>query len=76
MSREQDGELHPAAVARQEAALIEKRNVTTRFYAGLVIAAAGLAWVFFAKDPYIGFPVALLGTGIIPVDKFIAIFRK
>lgn len=62
--RESDGDLHPEAVARA-------RRETIRLWSGLVIAAAGLGAVFVLHEVYLGFGVALLGTGILPAEKFL-----
>lgn len=47
-----------------------------QFYAGLVIALGGLVTVFYLKEPYIGFGVALLGTGIIQPDKVVEFLKR
>ena len=69
--REDDGQVHPEAVARA-------RRATVRMWSGLVIAAAGLGAVFLLGEVYLGFGVALLGTGILPAEKFLEYlpFRK
>ena len=67
--REQDGDIHPAALAR------ERRN-RAQVVAGFVIAAAGLAAVFMLEEVYLGFGVALVGAGIVPFDKLANVFRR
>ena len=67
--RQNDDAPHPAALAR-------KRRETARFVAGLVIAAAGLATVFLFREVYVGFVVALVGAGILPIDKFAEMFKR
>lgn len=47
-----------------------------RFWAGMVIAAAGLVTVFYLKEVYLGFAVALIGTGILPIEKAVEIWRR
>ena len=69
MSRASDEELPPEAKARI-------RKETILFWSGLVIAAAGLAAVFLLKEVYLGFGVALVGTGIVPFDKIMAYIKK
>ena len=60
--RQSDEDLHPAAVAR-------RKKEVVKFYAGLGIAAAGLAAVFLLEEVYVGFAVALVGANIVPFDK-------
>ena len=60
--RQTDGEIHPAALERE-------RVKTIKLYSGLVIAAAGLVAVFLLKEVYLGFAVALIGTGLVPFEK-------
>jgi len=60
--RESDGQVHPEAVARL-------KRESRRMWAGLVIAAAGIGAVFVLHEVYVGFFVALVGAGILPVDK-------
>jgi len=61
--RKSDGqELHPEAASRV-------RKEVIRFYAGLAVAAAGLAAVFVLEEVYVGFAVALVGAGIVPFEK-------
>lgn len=67
--RQTDTTKPPEAVARE-------RKERVRFVAGLVIAAAGLAAVFWMKEVYLGFTVALIGTGIVPVDKITDVFKR
>jgi len=67
--RENDEGKHPAAVARE-------RQQTVRFWAGLVIAAAGLAAVFVLEETYLGFGVALVGTGLVPFEKLAGVFKR
>ena len=62
--RESDDGVHPEARARA-------KREAVRFWAGLVIAAAGLATVFVLGEIYLGFGVALLGTGVLPAEKFL-----
>ena len=62
--RESDEGLHPEAIARA-------RRATIRLWSGLVIAAAGLAAVFALGETYLGFGVALVGTGLLPADKLL-----
>lgn len=64
--RESDGDLHPEAVARAKREAI-------RLWSGLVIAAAGLGAVFVLDEVYFGFTVALIGSGIVPFDKAMAL---
>jgi len=61
-NRQTDPIPHPAAVLRE-------RQKTIKFWAGLVIAASGLLTVFVFKEIYVGFSVALIGTGIVPFEK-------
>ena len=67
--RQTDEAPHPAAVARA-------RQERVRFWAGLVIAAGGLAAVFMLGEVYFGFAVALLGAGIVPIEKIGAIWKR
>lgn len=60
--RENDEHAHPEAVARAKKEVI-------RFYAGLTVAAAGLAAVFVLEEVYVGFAVALVGANIVPFEK-------
>lgn len=47
-----------------------------RFWAGLVIAAAGLVAVFLLDAVYLGFTVAMIGTGIAPLDKLMEAWKR
>jgi len=67
--RQSDTTLPPEAVAR-------KKREAARFWAGLVIAAAGLAAVFVMGEVYFGFTVALIGAGIVPVEKIAEVWRR
>lgn len=61
--REGDEEKHPAAIARER-----KENI--RFWAGLVIAAAGIFVALVMEKQELGLGVALIGSGIVPFEKF------
>ena len=68
--RAEDTEKHPAAVARG------KRD-RLRVIAGLVIAAAGIVAAFkFPEHLMFGFTVALIGAGIVPVEKIPEMIRR
>lgn len=67
--RDTDETQHPEAVARMKRAHI-------RFWAGMVIAAAGLVAVFLLDEVYLGFAVAMAGTGVVPFDKLTELFRR
>ena len=54
--------------------MIDKKRV--QFWAGLVLAAAGLATVFYLQEVYLGFAVALIGTGILPIEKVAEIWKR
>jgi hypothetical protein len=64
--RKADNQPHPEALFR------EKRELV-KIVGGGIIAAAGLAAVFILHEVYLGFGVALVGSGIVPfgvlVDK-------
>ena len=47
-----------------------------QFWAGLVIAVCGLVTVFMFEQVYLGFGVALIGTGILPVEKFTEMLKR
>lgn len=68
MSRVTDNDKHPVAAERE-------RRQAVRFWAGLVIAAAGLVVVFWLKEVYVGFTVALVGAGLVPLEKVPDLFR-
>ena len=53
----------------------EKRK-TIRFWAGLVIAGAGLVAVFYLKEVYLGFTVAMIGAGLVPVEKIGEMWKR
>jgi hypothetical protein len=74
--RQGDTEVHEKAVERQEVARKEARQETVKFWAGIVIAAAGLVVAFLFKEVYLGFGAAMIGTGIIPVSKIPEIFKR
>lgn len=67
--RETDQAPHPAAVARA-------KHERVKLWAGLVIAAAGLVVVFTLQEVYFGFGVALLGAGIVPIEKVGTIWKR
>lgn len=67
--RQEDETPHPLAVAREH-------RERVRFWAGLVIAACGLAVVFMLNEVYFGFAVALLGAGIVPIEKIGTIWKR
>lgn len=67
--RETDEDVHPAALARER-----RKNI--QFYAGLVIALAGLVAVFAFREVYLGFGVAMIGAGVVPVDKVAELIRR
>lgn len=67
--RATDEQKHPAAIERE-------RKDMVRTIAGLVIAAAGLAAVFWFREVYVGFSVALLGAGIVPVDRVAGLLKR
>ena len=73
--REEDPSVHPAAIERRRLAEMKARKDNVRFWAGLVLAAAGVTAVFLLKEVYLGFTVALIGTGIVPFDKAIEAFK-
>lgn len=60
--RASDEEVHPEAVVRL-------KREGRRMWAGLVIAGCGLASVFVLHEVYVGFFVALVGAGLLPIDK-------
>ena len=60
--RAADSEIVPAAANRA-------RNERVRFWAGMVLAASGLVAVFLMQEVYVGFAVALVGTGLVPFDR-------
>ena len=67
--RDSDSELSPEAKAR-----IKRENIL--FVSGLVIAACGLVAVFILHEVYLGFGVALVGTGIVPFDKIASYIKR
>ena len=73
--RTEDEALHPKALERAEQARLEHMAALKRTYGGIVIAASGLAVIFLWQEFYIGFTMALIGTGLVPFDKLVAILR-
>ena len=68
--RTTDTEKHPKAEQREQ-------RETVLFWAGLVIAAAGLLAAFLIEGAlYVGFAAAMIGTGIVPFDKLAGVFKR
>ena len=73
--RNEDEALHPKALERAEAARMEHVAALKRAYGGVAIAVAGLAVVFLWRELYVGFAMALVGTGIVPFEKLVAMLK-
>ena len=75
--RDIDEQVHPEALARQQAAELATREAIVKFVAGMVIAIAGLLAAFFVEGGlYLGFGAAMVGTGIVPFDKIANVFKR
>lgn len=61
--RATDEDIHPEALKRMD-------RTRTEVVAGLTIAVAGLVAVFWLKEVYIGFTVALIGAGFAPIKEW------
>lgn len=62
----------------EEAALTKarKQREAVRFWLGVVIAAAGIGAVFVLEAVNVGFAVALVGAGLVPIEKLGEVFKR